>query len=279
MKKLLSAIWAKALAFLLTPLAGVAAVNGVSELIMVYFYDVWNPHPVWLWVVTVRFGGHAQPHAQPRNRGFVRVALVGVQLRADTLASLSDDDRDVAFPGSGEARRQRRDGADFRRVTDRERAVVFLQIGCDALQRREVARLELLVPAPHRNLPQRAARVVLQALDLRKGIGARRLGEKTDVQADARVETVNLAQMIVQHPDFPRRALVAGDAEFLGGLDRGARLYAVLVREPLRQSRHVGEEPADVIQSRRRLGDVAVGTFKFDTLHSAISLQASPPCC
>ena len=53
MKKLLSAIWAKALAFLLTPLAGVAAVNGVSELIMVYFYDVWNPHPVWLWVVTV----------------------------------------------------------------------------------------------------------------------------------------------------------------------------------------------------------------------------------
>lgn len=37
MKKLLSAIWAKALAFLLTPLAGVAAVNGVSELIMVYF--------------------------------------------------------------------------------------------------------------------------------------------------------------------------------------------------------------------------------------------------
>lgn len=53
MKKLLSAIWAKALAFLLTPLAGVAAVNGVSELIMVYFYDVWNPHPVRLWVVTV----------------------------------------------------------------------------------------------------------------------------------------------------------------------------------------------------------------------------------
>ena len=37
----------------LTPLAGVAAVNGVSELIMVYFYDVWNPHPVRLWVVTV----------------------------------------------------------------------------------------------------------------------------------------------------------------------------------------------------------------------------------
>ena len=53
MKKLLSAIWAKALAFLLTPLAGVAAVNGVSELIMVYFCDVWNPHPVRLWVVTV----------------------------------------------------------------------------------------------------------------------------------------------------------------------------------------------------------------------------------
>ena len=53
MKKLLSAIWAKALSFLLTPLAGVAAVNGVSELIMVYFYDVWNPHPVRLWVVTV----------------------------------------------------------------------------------------------------------------------------------------------------------------------------------------------------------------------------------
>ena len=53
MKKLLSAIWAKALAFLLTPLAGVAAVNGVSELIMVYFYDVWNPHPVRLWVVTI----------------------------------------------------------------------------------------------------------------------------------------------------------------------------------------------------------------------------------
>ena len=53
MKKLLSAIWAKALAFLLTPLAGVAAVNGVSKLIMVYFYDVWNPHPVRLWVVTV----------------------------------------------------------------------------------------------------------------------------------------------------------------------------------------------------------------------------------
>ena len=53
MKKLLSAIWAKALAFLLTPLAGVAAVNGVSELIMVYFYNVWNPHPVRLWVVTV----------------------------------------------------------------------------------------------------------------------------------------------------------------------------------------------------------------------------------
>lgn len=53
MKKLLSAIWAKALAFLLTPLAGVAAVNGVSELIMAYFYDVWNPHPVRLWVVTV----------------------------------------------------------------------------------------------------------------------------------------------------------------------------------------------------------------------------------
>ena len=53
MKKLLSAIWAKALAFLLTPLAGVAAVNGVSEVIMVYFYDVWSPHPVWLLVVTV----------------------------------------------------------------------------------------------------------------------------------------------------------------------------------------------------------------------------------
>ena len=53
MKKLLSAIWAKALAFLLTPLAGVAAVNGVSEVIMVFFYDVWSPHPVWLLVVTV----------------------------------------------------------------------------------------------------------------------------------------------------------------------------------------------------------------------------------
>ena len=57
MKKLLSAIWAKALAFLLTPLAGVAAVNGVSEVIMVYFYDVWSPHPVWLLVVTVLCAG------------------------------------------------------------------------------------------------------------------------------------------------------------------------------------------------------------------------------
>ena len=37
MKKLLSAIWAKALAFLLTPLAGVAAVNGVSEVTMYIF--------------------------------------------------------------------------------------------------------------------------------------------------------------------------------------------------------------------------------------------------
>lgn len=53
MKKLLNAIWAKALAFLLTPLAGVAAVEGVSEVIMVYFYDVWSPHPVWLLVATV----------------------------------------------------------------------------------------------------------------------------------------------------------------------------------------------------------------------------------